>query len=141
MIVYTHSLEGIAPEHLTGFFVDWGWPQPPSTQTHLKLLRNSAEIVLAIDDRHGNVVGYITAITDGVLSAYIPLLEVLKPYQGRGIGSELVRRMLDRLSHLYMIDLLCDADVQPFYERLGMRPAIGMFIRNDDRQSGPPQPE
>jgi hypothetical protein len=37
-----------------------------------------------------------------------------------------------------MIDLLCDPDVQPFYGRLGMRPATGMLIRNYDRQSGRP---
>ena len=41
-------------------------------------------------------------------------------HQGQGIGSELVRRMLDTLKAIYMIDLICDPDVQPFYERLGM---------------------
>ncbi len=63
---------------------------------------------------------------------------MLPEYQGRGIGSELLRRMLERLRTLYMIDLLCDPDVQPFYERLGMRRATGMLIRNYDRQSGSP---
>ena len=136
MIDFTDSLDGIAAENLAGFFIDWGWPNPPSPETHLRLLRNSDNVVLAVDDTTGSVAGYITAISDGVLSAYIPLLEVLRPYQDQGIGSELVRRMLDTLSHLYMIDLLCDEDVQPFYERLGMRRATGMFIRNYDKQSG-----
>jgi hypothetical protein len=44
--------------------------------------------------------------------------------------------MLDQLSDFYSIDLLCDADVQPFYERLGMRRATGMLRRNYERQSG-----
>jgi hypothetical protein len=39
------------------------------------------------------------------------------------------------LQHLYMIDLLCDPDVQPFSMRMGMRPATGMLIRNYDRQA------
>lgn len=30
--------------------------------------------------------------------------------------------MLANVRHLYMIDLVCDADLQPFYERLGLRP-------------------
>jgi hypothetical protein len=34
-----------------------------------------------------------------------------------------------------MVDLLCDPDVQPFYERLGMRRATGMLIRHFDRQA------
>ncbi len=82
------------------------------------------------------MVGYITALSDGVLFAYISSLEVLPPWQGHGIGSELVRRLLARLQDLYAIDLLCDADVQPFYARLGLRPAGGMLIRNYTRQSG-----
>ncbi len=82
------------------------------------------------------MVGFINAISDGVLSAYIPLLEVLPAYQGQGIGTELARRMLDKLRDLYMIDLLCDADLQPFYARLGMRPYTAMLFRNFDRQNG-----
>ncbi len=132
MISYTDSVEDVRAAQLQGFFV--GWPHPPTPETHLRVLQGSAHVVLAWDETH--VVGYITAITDGVLAAYIPHLEVLPDYQGQGIGSELVRRMLDRLRDLYMIDLICDADVQPFYERLGMRPYTGMVFRNYDRQSG-----
>jgi len=135
MIRYTDSLDGITADHLRGgFFVEF--PRPPSPDTHLRILRGSAAVVLAIDGATGNVVGFVNAISDGVLAAYVPLLEVLPPYQGQGIGSELVRRLLDRLRHLYMIDLLCDEDVQPFYARLGMQPAAGMIVRNYERQAG-----
>jgi ribosomal protein S18 acetylase RimI-like enzyme len=136
MISYTDSIGAIGPEQLRGFFV--GWPNPPTPETHLRILQGSAAVVLARDEGSGAVVGFITAISDGVSCAYIPHLEVLPAYQGRGIGSELVGRMLERLRELYMIDLLCDPDVQPFYARLGMRPAAGMLIRNYDRQSGRP---
>ncbi|MCU0492878.1 MAG: GNAT family N-acetyltransferase [Chloroflexaceae bacterium] len=136
MITYSDSLDGVTPEQLRGgFFV--GWPNPPSAETHFEILRNSALMVLArIDD--GTVVGYITAISDGISCAYIPHLEVLPTYQGQGIGTELVRHMVDRLRHLYMVDLVCDPTVQPFYERLGMRPVVGMVLRNYDRQACEP---
>jgi ribosomal protein S18 acetylase RimI-like enzyme len=133
MITYQADLEGVAPALLEGFFV--GWPNPPAPEAHLRLLAGSQHILLARDESGGQVVGFITAISDGVLTAFIPLLEVLPAYQGRGIGQELMRRMLERLRHLYAIDLLCDADLQPFYARLGMRPASGMLLRNYDRQS------
>jgi GNAT superfamily N-acetyltransferase len=133
MIIYTDSLEGTTPAMLHGFFV--GWPNRPAPETHLRLLEGSDHVVLALDDA-GRVVGFITAISDGVLSAYIPLLEVLPEYQGRGIGGDLVRRMLEKLDGLYMIDLLCDAPLQPYYERHGMKPATGMLVRNYERQSG-----
>jgi ribosomal protein S18 acetylase RimI-like enzyme len=134
MIVYTDSVEGIAAENLQDFFV--GWPNPPSPETHLRLLGNSDHVVLAVDDVTGNVVGFITAITDDVLSAYIPLLEVLPDYQRRGIGRELVRRMLEKLVPLYAVDLLCEKELQPFYARFGMQPASGMMLRDYERQSG-----
>lgn len=134
MITYRYGVEGITSGSLYGFFVDW--PNPPDAATHLRLLQQSGAVVLAVDDESSNVVGFITAITDGVLSAYIPLLEVLPAWQGQGIGQELVRQMLDRLKDLYMIDLLCDEDMQPFYERLGFRRSQGMIIRNYGNQSG-----
>lgn len=133
-IRYVEYATEVAPEQLAGFFV--GWPNPPSSHTHLQLLHASDHIVLALDESTNAVVGYITALSDGVLCAYISSLEVLPAYQGHGIGSELVRRLLDRLRDLYMIDLICDAGVQPFYARLGMRPAFGMIVRNYARQSG-----
>jgi ribosomal protein S18 acetylase RimI-like enzyme len=129
VIDYTTDLEGVEPKHLDGFFVDW--PKPPSPDRHLELLRGSSHVVLAkAGDR---VVGFITAISDGVLSAYIPLLEVLPEYQRRAIGTELVRRLLAQLGDLYMVDLSCDEDVVPFYERLGLeRWDAAMGIRNRD---------
>jgi len=133
-IVYETSAADVLPEHLSGFFV--GWPHPPPAATHLELLRCSDEVVLAVEGETGQVVGFVTAITDGVLSAFIPLLEVLPTHQGRGIGGELVRRMLDLLRRFYMVDLSCDAQLQPFYERLGMRPARGMALRRYNRQAG-----
>ena len=94
MVTYTDSIADVTPAQLQGFFV--GWPNPPTPATHLRILAGSYAAVLARDDS-GAVVGFITAISDGVSAAYIPHLEVLPAYQGQGIGSELVRRMLTSL--------------------------------------------
>ena len=133
-ITYQIDLQGITADRLKGFFV--GWPNPPTPATHLRILQGSDCIELAVDASTSQVVGFVNAISDGVLVAYVPLLEVLPAYQGQGIGATLVERLLARLEHLYAVDLLCDADVQPFYARLGMRPATGMMVRLYDRQFG-----
>jgi ribosomal protein S18 acetylase RimI-like enzyme len=134
LIDYRTTADDITGGQLQGFFV--GWPDPPSPETHLRLLRRSAVIALAQERETGQVVGFATALTDGVLSAYIPLLEVLPRYQGQGIGTALARSVLEQLGGLYMVDVTCDEAVQPFYARLGLRPSRGMALRRYDRQSG-----
>jgi ribosomal protein S18 acetylase RimI-like enzyme len=127
VIVYRDDAGGVGPAELEGFFVEW--PQPPSPERHLEVLHGSDHVVLAVEEGSGRVVGFVTAVSDGVLSAFVPLLEVLPEYRGRGIGTELMRRLLGRLEGLYMVDLGCDEDLVPFYERLGLRrvgAAVGM---------------
>ncbi len=133
MLRYTDDLSTITYEMLIGFFA--GWPNPPSPKNHLRILHGSALVVLAIDDHADRVVGFINAISDGVMAAYIPLLEVLPEYRKQGIGGELVRRMMQRLGHLYMVDVICDSDVVPFYEKVGMKAGTGAMRRNYERQS------
>ena len=125
---YLDSPDGLRPGQLDGFFE--GWPHPPDAEEHLEILRGSDLVVLAQDAKTERIVGFITAITDGHLAAYIPLLEVIRPCRGHGIGSHLVRRMMERLDGTYMIDLVCDEDVQPFYQQLGWTPYTAMIIRN-----------
>jgi GNAT superfamily N-acetyltransferase len=132
---YTTSLDGIEEADLTGGF--WvGWPAPPTPAAHLALLRGSEAVVLALGG-DGQVIGFVTAVGDGILAASIPLLEVLPAWQGQGIGSELVRRILDVLGPRYMVDLVCDEDLVPFYERLGLTPFRAMIRRDRAAIPGP----
>ncbi|MCL2812238.1 MAG: GNAT family N-acetyltransferase [Clostridia bacterium] len=133
MIEYTTDLSAVNEHMLHGFFA--GWPNPPSTSSHMRILKGSYLVWLAIDTSANRVVGFINAISDGVLCAYIPLLEVLPAYQNTGIGKELVARMLDSFKNMYMIDLLCDKKLQSYYAKFGMISATGAFVRNYDRQN------
>ena len=132
MIQFTSEIADLTPEHLQGGFFE-GWPHPPRPEYHLRILRGSYRVILARDgDR---VVGFITAISDGVSTAFIPLLEVLPSYRGRGIGKELVRRMKDALTELYAVDVACDEGLVEFYRKHGFRPGRAMHLRNYDRQA------
>ncbi len=133
MIEYTQQIDGLTEDMLDGFFV--GWPNPPSKKAHMNILLSSYCVWIAVDKKNDKVVGFITAISDGIMCAYIPLLEVLPRYQGLGIGKGLVSRMIKTLSHLYMVDLLCDEDLVGFYKKLGMAGATGAFLRNYERQN------
>jgi GNAT superfamily N-acetyltransferase len=128
VITYTTAVGNLTLDQLGGFFV--GWPTPPSRHQFAAVLRSSYRVVVALDFTTGRAVGFITAISDGVLTAFVPWLEVLPDYQGQGIGTQLLRRMLTELDHLYSVDLICDRGLRKFYERLGMIPLQGMGRRN-----------
>lgn len=113
---------------LEPFFV--GWTKPPTLAQRLAMLQAAHGVVLARENNR--LVGFVTAISDGVNWTYIPLLEVHPDYQHKGIGTELMRRIIDRYRDFYGIDLNCDDDLVPFYERLGMARLNGMLIRNRD---------
>ncbi len=117
-----------------GFFE--GWPNPPSKEKHRKILEKSYKSLVAIDEKSNKIIGFINAVSDGVLSAYIPLLEVLPEYQKQGIGSELIKKMLEELNDFYMVDLCCDESLQAFYEKLDMMKSQGMICRNYKYQCG-----
>lgn len=87
---YSNELHWLEIED--GFFD--GWPNPPNKDKHRGIMEKSYKCLVAIDEKSNKIIGFINAISDGVLAAYIPLLEVLPQYQNQGIGSELVERML-----------------------------------------------
>ena len=129
-IKYTNDISKLSPDQLTGFFV--GWPEHPDPGTHFDILRNSYEVWIALDGE--KCVGFINALSDGLFYAYIPFLEVLPEYQGTGIGSELISRMVESLESMYAIDIVCDESVASFYEDQDFYRCVGMVKRNYDHQ-------
>jgi N-acetylglutamate synthase-like GNAT family acetyltransferase len=132
-LTYETTADKLTEDQLTGgFFADW--PDPPSPATHLRLLESSDHVVVALrDDR---VIGFVTAISDGVLSAFITLLEVLPEEHDKGIGHSLINQLLDDVGDIYMVDLVCDANLSRFYAELGFATTTGMSRRNYLMQSG-----
>jgi ribosomal protein S18 acetylase RimI-like enzyme len=128
VINYSTDVSDVTEQDLTGFFV--GWPSPPSAAQHLGVLRGSYRAVVAREGGAGPVLGFVNLISDGVLTGFIPWLEVLPEYQGQGIGEELVRRVLAEAEHLYSVDLTCDEPLRAYYEKLGMLPLRGMGVRH-----------
>jgi GNAT superfamily N-acetyltransferase len=131
MIEYREDPAAISVDQLVGGFFE-GWPFPPSPELHLAHLRSAEVAVLAVnaETEHGRRIR--DAIGGGALTCFTPLLEVLPEYRGRGIGQELVRRLLARIGDRYSIDLVCDPGLVPFYECLGGVPGTAMMWRNRD---------
>ena len=69
----------------------------------------------------GKLIGYIDSVSNGVTDAYIQDLMVSPDYQGRGIGTNLMTKMIEYLKekHIYMISVVYEESLKPFYERFG----------------------
>src|SRR5665811_409078 len=50
---------------------------------------------------------------------------VLADHQDRGIGYSLMNQMMDEIGDIYMIDLVCDANLSRFYAELGFATTTG----------------
>ena len=134
MITYSIDKSDLIGLDISNFFE--GWPEKPSNDILRRSIENATYVVLAIDSEKKRLAGYITALSDGVLSAYIPFLEVDRNYRERGIGHALVEKIVEQLGHLYMIDLVCDKELASFYEEAGFESWHAMIRRNYANQSG-----
>ncbi len=65
------------------------------------------------------MVGFARSVSDAVTFAYLADVYVLPAYRGRGLGTELVREMVDGAGGEQVRWLLHTADAQPLYAKFG----------------------
>lgn len=73
------------------------------------------------------LIGYVDSVSNGVTDAYIQDLMIHPDYQGKGIGTELVNRMIAILKsqHIFMISVVFDDALRPFYKHFGFHEMLG----------------
>src|SRR4051794_34696879 len=84
-------------------------------------LTNSETLITAWEDQ--KLVGLGNAISDGFLTVYYPHLLVLPEYQGKGIGTELMRRLMARYQGFHQHMLVADGRALDFYQKCGFERA------------------
>lgn len=67
------------------------------------------------------LIGYVDCVSNGVTDAYIQDLMVHPDYQGKGVGTELMNRMIAYLKEkrIYMISVVFEESLKPFYAKFG----------------------
>ncbi len=81
-------------EQVRQLLIDVGWRSRVEDQSRFaQMMRGATRTVVAFDgDR---VVGFGRALTDGASNGYISTLAVASDYRRLGIGTELVRRLME----------------------------------------------
>ena len=98
-----------------------GWSAAGKPDELMKGLANSHALHTAWDgDR---LVGLGNAISDGHLVVYYSHLLVLPDYHRRGVGRELMRRLMAKYEGFHQHMLVADARAVDFYRELGFERA------------------
>lgn len=122
MLTYSFT-QPITAADLLPLFAQAGWTANRSPQA-VQTMLDQTRVCLGVwnDDR---LIGFARAITDDLFRAYIEDVIVDQTYRGQGIGAAIMRRLLDRLTHVEEITLNCEDHLLPFYQRLGFE-RVGM---------------
>lgn len=87
------KIKNFQEKELQDLFLSVKWDSGNYTDKLKKAIENSHTVYSAWDDE--KLAGLINSLSDGVMTVYFHYLLVRPEYQGRGIGKELVKLMLE----------------------------------------------
>ena len=114
-------------EEIFSLYEDAGWTNYTSRPGMIeKAYANSLCVLAAYID--GKLAGIIRAAGDGASILFIQDIIVFRKYQRQGIGTALIKAMLERYPDVYQTELLTDNTEKTvkFYESIGFRRASAM---------------
>ena len=133
------SLEGVDWEQAKADLAADDFDNGRSPEALRRSFEQSEHVVLARDG--GRVVGMARLLSDGVCNAYLVDVWTSSSHRRQGIGSAMVRALVDRVPGQH-VGLQTD-DAQPFYDALGFRPqpefwslVVGTGLDNDANRPG-----
>ncbi|MEL6573493.1 MAG: GNAT family N-acetyltransferase [Pseudomonadota bacterium] len=94
-----------------------GWSSAEAPDRLMAALEGSDHLLCAFDA--DQLVGLANAISDGSLVVYYPHLLVRPDYHGKGIGRDLMLRMLKRYQGFHQQTLFAVSEAADFYEQVG----------------------
>jgi len=109
----------------------WGrWRDRPTVERQVD---GAWRVVGAYHRETGAMVGFARAVSDGVALAYLADVYVLATARGRGIGTRLVRVMIDDGPGADFRWMLHTADAHPLYRRFGFAEPDATYLERPGR--------
>jgi len=112
-------------KQLKELFLSVEWPSGNHPKKLKKAMKNSDTVISAW--YNGELVGLMSAVSDGAMNVFFPYLLVKPSYQGFGIGKMLVTKMLEKYENYYRKGLNCYTDKLLFYNKFGFETENGRY--------------
>ncbi len=117
-ITYSSTHE-LSPDSLERLFLSVGWESGKYPEKLSLSMKNFKSVFTAWDG--DKLVGLVSAMDDGVLTAYVHYLLVDPEYQKHGIGRKLMEMVKQEYSSYMKICLIAENDAIKFYETCGFK--------------------
>ncbi|MGE7946331.1 GNAT family N-acetyltransferase [Lysinibacillus sp. NPDC093688] len=102
-----------------------GWWAERKENDIENMLKKDISIGVWID---GNLIGFARAVSDGKFRAYIEDVVIHNEFQKAGLGTTLVSKLLDELTHIDVISLFCGEELIPFYEKNNFKFSKSQYV-------------
>jgi len=111
-------------KQITGLYRSAGWwgrDMPDNHSLVKQIIKGSHCFMIAKED--DKIVGMGRAISDRASDSYIQDLTVISSYRGKGIGAEILKRLVSRLESdgIKWIGLIAEGNSDDFYSNFGFK--------------------
>ena len=108
-------------EEIQEFLRRNGWEKRVADSARFRLMmENASRTVIAISENR--IVGFARAMCDGASNGYIGTVAVAEEMRGRGIGRELVQRLIEDDPRITWV-LRAGRGSEEFWKKMGFRPS------------------
>ncbi|WP_315114056.1 GNAT family N-acetyltransferase [Clostridium intestinale] len=105
--------------------IGWGISSPKKLEDSLNLSWGW----ITVRDDLNNLIGFVQVLSDSIKHAYILRLLVHKDYQGKGIGTSLMKNLMELLDENNLSPvLLTKPSEESFYSKFGLSRSNNGFI-------------
>jgi aralkylamine N-acetyltransferase len=124
MITYQADLGGVCWRKISELMEDVGWDQRQPEELRLAFERSTYVRIAYDRDR---IVGFGRTVDDGKYYGMIVDLVVDPDFQGRGIGSKILRELQEEMQGYKIISLRAAPGKQDFYLKQGWKKSNAAF--------------
>ena len=110
-------------QEITDLYQSVGWTNYTSCSEMLEEAYKNSLCILGAFEKE-KLVGVVRVVGDGISIVFVQDILVLPKYQRQGVGSALMRAVLEKYASVYQVELLTDSTEKSkaFYSSVGLVP-------------------